>query len=110
LTDLGDISLPVVNPFASSEALVPFVNKHFGNLKEEEMIFLAPWLVLIVPFNAVPQVHHPLFRHLRVTLIWPQVAPLMLPQTEMGELAVLPRELINLLLFTFFEVMGPQPR
>jgi len=101
---------PDNNPFASNEALVPFVNEYFGNLQPEGILFVAPWLVLIVPINAVPQVHQPLFLHLRAMLIWPRVSQLMLRDAKIENVSEIPWEIVEIILVTFFEVMGPQPR
>lgn len=62
---LGVLSkLPKTYPFENKEQMTFFMKSQFGWLNSEAMIFLAPWLVHIVPLDTVPANHQPLFKEL----------------------------------------------
>lgn len=72
LTNLEEVVTPVYeatveqpldpkNPFYSTEETVRFFELAYGKMREEEMVFLAPWLVHVFSPSQVPEKFHRLF-------------------------------------------------
>jgi hypothetical protein len=87
-------------------SIVPFVNEHFGNLKPEAMLFLAPWLVLIVPVNEIPPNHQSLF--IDILDVAPQAEQFLLVKLDTGTVVhQLPHELVSSILSTLIGLVFP---
>lgn len=97
---------PEKNPFDSREAFIQFYNQYFFRLSDNVMIFIAPWLISILPLDWIPEVCQPLFLRLSDFLNnWPTVSQFVFGRVDDNSLVhLLPKEVVWLVLMLAIQV------